>query len=474
MERQSESRPDRRARTPLGLILFLSGLAVLVVAAGILATVSLARLFGLPLSTMPISTRPLQGTFSPAWSGDEQTLLLSDQGAINYLWSLPKNTLVRRDGPTCNLKNLSMSAFTGRYEICTSFKTGAIRAFDEMTGTQTIDYNDHRDHWTNLMVSQDGMKVAFMSNRMLFQVWDLSTGKVQLTVQLPVYYPGDLPTAAWSPNERLLALHYQDQTVQVWNLTTKQAAYYVSGPGIAYQGGYLVWAADSVHLGMADTFITGEHTVVDIWDLSRMQPYPEYRFPYDPSFTYDFGYSSLMPTTLRLLAEGQSFLLSGYNRLSLFSTTSHRVLLSEMQKVAQGTLNFQISPDTDLLEVSSSQTIEIYNVVTGQKLAGYGGLGAIFSGGIPPLRLPAMLGAWSPDSHSIASAGRDDRLHVWDARTGQDRASYHFQVGYPSALVWSPNGRMIALVTSSSSINTPVSITTTPQEIATVVATSGL
>ena len=160
---------------------------------------------------------------------------------------------------------------------------------------------------------------------------------------------------------------------------------------------------------------------------------------------------------LQLLAGGQSFLIrdNNLNHIVLVSVATGRILLDQTMPFTSG---IQVSPDTNLLELTKGKTIEIYDTLTGQKVATYAGLVGGYLLGNAPVGTPsAMPGSWSPDSQSIASAGQDARLHVWDARTGQDRTSYNLHMAFPSAVTWSQDGTMIALATSHGNVDTPVS-----------------
>src|SRR5437016_3592039 len=52
--------------------------------------------------------------------------------------------------------------------------------------------------------------------------------------------------------------------------------------------------------------------------------------------------------------------------------------------------------------------------------------------------------AWSPDSQRIASAGSDDTVQIWDARTGQHFLTYHGHTNTVEAVAWSQDGTRIA------------------------------
>lgn len=423
----------------------------LLILAGILGALLLPRGQCSPSVKHPplLKTSPaVEGNLSPFWL-DEQTVLLDGPGSPRYEWSLPGNTLRQIPLRSCTMQAPTVGASTGLYSICAGGPTGTLQVVNLLTGVTTLDYNDHLNHsWSDFTLNKEKTRLAALSERGVLQIWDLQTGQSQFTLQLPP--TDDLSIGlAWSPDERMLAVNYMRRTLQVWDLMGRRLLYTLVGPGLDGPG-ELAWAADSTHLGYVDG--TYEKTLVDMWDLKTGKL----------SMTDQVG-AVIELSTFQLLAGGQSFLLgSETGQLTLVNAGTHRVVLSQRPS-SLGPPSLQVSPDTQLLEVSKagSNIIDVYDAVTGQKVATYPGLAIQLNLGKQALSLPVMLGSWSPDSRSIASAGQDSHLHVWNARTGQDSASYALQVGYPSAIAWSPEADMIALVTAPDNPGAPASFSST-------------
>ncbi len=441
-----ESRPRKRTLLLAGLI----GIVLVATLGGLI----IPRLFTHP--SLLDTYQPLQGSFTPIWASNGQTVTLSSPGGYAYAWNLAANTITKRNQPQCAQQSPALSSYIDTYMICSDFSAGTIQVFDQTTGARTINYTDNHNYdWNSYALSTDGTKVAFLSREEVFQVWDLQTGKVLQTVQLPTSIAP--PTLSWSPDQKKLAVHYFGPTIQIWDLAGKRLLTTLRDSSISNQDGSLAWSADSSRIGYASTTPTA--TQVDIWNATNGQPFLHYQMA--PLNTL---------STFMLLANGQSFLLQTSSRqLLLVNAQSKRTLLNITLPL---TYTLDISPDTTLIELITGKSIAIDDALTGLRVTTYTGLSASYALGDLSQGTPiAMQAAWSPNSQSLASAGPDGHLHIWDAHTGQDHSTYDFQMAFPSALQWSPDSHMVAVTTMQGNIQTPVTMISAVVETAYVVST---
>jgi WD40 repeat protein len=328
--------PAKRRQRPREYTLLLVGLPLFILA-GVLGALFLPRLlFSHSVMHPPLlnTSRALQGDYSPLWL-DKHTVFLETTSGPSHLWNLSTNTWTEKTRLPCVPAPLMvMNMYTGLYDIC-MFDDGTIQAISILRGTQTIDYNGHYTKWPDLILSNDGTKVAAISDQEVFQIWDLA-------------------------GHHLL--------------------YHLAGPSLSNQVGLFSWSSDSTHLGYVNS--TYEQTIADIWDMSTG----------NLSITDHLSVFNAL-TQFQLLAGSQSFLLRTENsQFALVSAVTHRVLLS--QSPSNLTLSFQISPDTKLLELNKggSTTIEIYDGATGQKLTTYPGLARSLGIRSHTITLGALLG----------------------------------------------------------------------------------
>ena len=109
-------------------------------------------------------------------------------------------------------------------------------------------------------------------------------------------------------------------------------------------------------------------------------------------------------------------------------------------------LAFAWSPDSTRIASAWYTDVEIFNSTTGYKVVSY-------PTSLPPdMSQQSRAVAWSPDGTTIVSAAAlpGHSVQFWDAQTGQPL--HYFSGSSLMAVEWSPNGKLVAIQTSGSSM----------------------
>ncbi len=70
--------------------------------------------------------------------------------------------------------------------------------------------------------------------------------------------------------------------------------------------------------------------------------------------------------------------------------------------------------------------------------------------------------AWSPNGNYVASAGIDQTVQVWEARTGKKIATYTGHSGAVQAVAWSPDGKLLASASVDKTVQVWEALTAKP------------
>jgi WD40 repeat protein len=101
------------------------------------------------------------------------------------------------------------------------------------------------------------------------------------------------------------------------------------------------------------------------------------------------------------------------------------------------------SPDGKALaSASGDKTVKLWDAQSGQERATLTGHGDSVSSV-----------AFSPDGKALASASLDKTVKLWDAQSGQERATLTGHGGYVSSVAFSPDGKTLASASADKTVN---------------------
>ena len=280
--------------------------------------------------------------------------------------------------------------------------------------------------------SPDSSQLAWVRDDQTIDIWDLQTRQ---TIKTLKGHGDQVVAALWSPDGKRLASASLDKTVRVWDVTTgRETVPPLQHPGAAH---WLAWSRDGREIASS--------TAIHAWSLSSQQPRPD-GGQVDETKFWDAttgkqvralrGWAALgwSPDGKRVVATGGSA-----PPLMLVDIASGKSVgeLGEMeqQRFVSGSKNLvsrhwvQWSPDGKWFAVGKVPLqVKVWDASTGRvvltlKGRSYGSI------------------AWAPDSRCLATG--NDAITIWDTTPSRDLVlEGHSQEILDAA--WSPDGRSIA------------------------------
>jgi eukaryotic-like serine/threonine-protein kinase len=317
----------------------------------------------------------------------------------------------------------SLAFRAGADRLATASTDGTVTVWDTTTGKGLFTLKGHRGGASAVAFAARGGLLASADDGGGIRLWDAGTGRPVRTL------PGHrspVTGVAFSPDGRRLASASVDKAVKVWDTTAGKATLTYRGHGervgsVAFSpdGRWVASAGGdfSRPVGLGEVRVWDGETGKDRLVLRRSNG-PVRSVAYSPDGSH--------------LACGGA---DGIVRLWDVRTGTE---VSSLRGQVLQTLSLAFSPDgRHLAAASGFPVVRVWDVKAGGEarvLAGHS------------TKVQAV--AFSPDGGTLASAGMDPvvgrqgELKVWDARTGEERASY---TGGGYCLAFSPDGRDLAL-----------------------------
>ncbi len=287
-------------------------------------------------------------------------------------------------------------------------------------------YQGHSGYVSSVAWSPDGTRIASASGDGTVQVWDAHGGRHVYTYR---GHNGDVLAVAWSPDGKYLVSGGLDTTVQVWNATTGERSVTYRGHTDAIFN--VAWSPDGSRIASASNdgtvqewfAMTGKHILTfGTQRVIRGVPSPWNSVAWSPDSK---RIAVAGNGDVQIWDAGTAGNVSYYG---YHGGTAHDVSWSPGQKY---------------IVVSAGTTVEVWNVATVKNVYTYDSQGA-----------EVFIARWSPDGKRIASGSSDGLVQVWDAFNGDHPYTYRGHADYypghttsggsVNGLAWSPDGKSIA------------------------------
>jgi WD40 repeat protein len=271
---------------------------------------------------------------------------------------------------------------------------------------KTLDAHDG-SAWA-LAYSPDGAHLATGGQDKRVRVWDTTTYENVLSINA---HDADVDSLAFSPDGKRLATSSDDGTAKIWDAATGQLLLTLQG--------HDDWVTTvAFHPDGTQLATISQDNSFKIWDAATGNELASWQIE-NPGVSLSYS------------PDGARILFWADNQLHIRDARSGEGISS----IPAGDYVFALSPaGTRLAMISEdAQWISVLDTTTNQP---------IYNIKRPANRLERM--AFSPDGSQLAAAGRDRKVHVWDAGTGVEQLTLGGHTEFLFNLAFSPDGQHLA------------------------------
>jgi eukaryotic-like serine/threonine-protein kinase len=287
--------------------------------------------------------------------------------------------------------------------IASAGEDRSVQVWDALSGNNAFTYHNHGAAVSGVAWSPNGQRIASASTDQTVQVWDATTGPHSLRALALragfnyVVYEGHasaIQTVAWSPDARYIASGGNDNTVCIWDASTKETIAIYHGHSDVVEA--ITWLPDSLHVAST----SNDHTV-HVWNIHTNHTIFTYRR------------RSSVVHAIACSPDGKYCAFASSDRtVQIWDISANREVFTyrghsgDVHAVAW-------SPDGRYIaSAGEDKTVQVWDARY-RKQKGATQQQRVFTYRYHDGSVWTV--AWSPDGQRIASAGEGGDVHVWQA-----------------------------------------------------------
>jgi RNA polymerase sigma factor (sigma-70 family) len=349
-----------------------------------------------------------------AFSPDGKTLATANSDKAVHLWDTANDKELRRID--CGQGYVNAVAYSPDGKLLASAgEDGTIRLWDAVMGKEVRRIIAAKKAIRSIAFSPDGKQLAAGSDEEALSLWDTATGRqIRVLGDKQVQFS----PVAFSPDGKLLAAGYGDGTFRLWDAASgEEKRHWHAG---AWRARSLAFSPDGKTLATAVLWDGG----IRLWDVATGRERNAVEGHHGPIHL------------LRFAADKTTLISAGLDRSLLWWDLATQTPRRRFSWTTESFSDMALSPDGNIIAVGDHVTYEVWlwDVRTGKSA-----------------KLPGKHQKWiqsivfSPDGKLVASGGRDDAIHVWDAREGKEVRQIK-GIGSQNSmkLLFSPDGSTLA------------------------------